>query len=230
MLGPKKEGPKSIITVASLYVTNSMWTYAGVQWYWVGKAEYSLLLVVVCFNVNWGVQQIVLDVCIHLKEDRPSRAQQELLPFPCFLCCISRRFLSYIYTLFILFLCQYLINDVEYCPLANNYKLSNSVRLWCYMCTNVSKSDTLLIEVMYRNGSINCIIIDILFLLASPYRLQYFKERKCYKFFQNFPFRHFSVMQFVFMIYIEVVTVTAERTLTNWNELNTQTWPFTWFM
>lgn len=139
-----------------LYVTNSMQTYACVQWYWVGKAEYSLLLVVVRFDVNWGMQQMVMNVCIHLKEDRTSRAQQYLLPFPHFLCCISRRCQSYNYTSIHFVLWQYLINDVEYCPLANNYKPSNSVRLWCYMCTNVSKSDSLLIEVMYRNGSVNC--------------------------------------------------------------------------
>jgi hypothetical protein len=46
---------------------------------------------------------MVLDVCIHLKEDKSSRAQQELLPFPRFLCCISKDPNHIITLLFILF-------------------------------------------------------------------------------------------------------------------------------
>jgi hypothetical protein len=116
-----------------------------------------------------------------------SRAQQELLPFPRFLCCISRGSQSYNYIPIQFVLCPYLMNDMKYCSLANNYKHSNNVKLWCYICTDVLKSDSLLIDVMYRNGSINCIVINILLFLASPYRLKYFKEGKCYKFFPELP-------------------------------------------
>lgn len=69
------------------------------------------------------------DVCIHLKEDRSSKAQQELLPIPHFLCYISRGSQSYNYISIHFVLWKYLINDVEYCPLANNYKHSNIVTL-----------------------------------------------------------------------------------------------------
>jgi hypothetical protein len=39
---------------------------------------------------------------------------------------------------------------------------------------------------MNINGSFNCVIIDLYFLLASPYRMKHLKENRCCEFFQNF--------------------------------------------
>jgi len=40
-----------------------------------------------------------------------------------------------------------------------------------------------LLKVVHRNGSLNYIIINLYFLLASPYRLNNLKEIRCYEFF-----------------------------------------------
>jgi len=38
--------------------------------------------------------------------------------------------------------------------------------------TNVTLRESVLVEIVHRNGSLNCIIVNLLFFLVSPYRLK----------------------------------------------------------